>query len=91
MKGRLRDQMISFKLRVQFQKDPYRTPIEDPTIIWDEKLSPLVEVAKIEIEQGALNDDRDPDRLKIEIERKAFNPWHSIEEHRPPWRHQPIA
>lgn len=68
-----------FDFMVQFQQDADEMPIEDASVIWDEEDAPYQKVARISIEQqdfssaGALQS----------CERQRFNPWQSLEEHRP--------
>ncbi len=67
-----------FEFLVQFQTDPVRMPIEDATVEWKEADSPPVSVASIRIPRqqvGAPATGR--------CEDVAFNPWHSLVEHRP--------
>ncbi len=68
-----------FDFVVQFQQDTGEMPVEDASVIWDEDDAPYQKVARLTINQqdfssaGALQS----------CERQRFNPWQSLEEHRP--------
>ena len=64
---------------MQFQTDPYKMPIEDPGVTWDEALSPFRKVATVTIPSQAFNT---PERWKF-ADNLSFNPWHCLPEHRP--------
>jgi catalase len=67
-----------FKFMVQVKKGD-KMPIEDPRVQWDERVSPYVEVARIEIpEQNVEGLENE----KI-CENLSFTPWHSLPEHEP--------
>ena len=67
---------IVYNFFIQFQTDPIKMPVEDPTFAWT---SPFIKVATIRIptqvfntpEQNTFGDDL------------SFNPWHCLPEHRP--------
>jgi Catalase len=67
---------IVYDFFIQFQTDPVKMPIEDPTVVWD---SPLIKMATIRIptqvfdtpEQNKFGDDL------------CFNSWHALPEHQP--------
>ena len=67
---------IVYNFLLQFQTDPIKMPVEDPTYAWT---SPFIKVATIRIptqvfdtpEQNTFGDDL------------SFNPWHCLPEHRP--------
>jgi hypothetical protein len=67
-----------FEFLVQFQTDADRMPIEDATVEWKEEESPYVPVARIRIPQQRVAAS---DTGACEV--VAFNPWHSLVEHRP--------
>ncbi len=79
MKEQLTHNDICFDIMVQFQKDPYKMPIEDATIVWDENLSPFQKVAKIIIPKQKFDFE---DQINF-CENISMNPWHSLVEHRP--------
>jgi hypothetical protein len=67
-----------FDFLLQFQTDADRMPIEDATVEWKEEDSPYVAVASIRIpRQQVAAPGTGP------CEDVAFNPWHSLVEHRP--------
>ena len=68
---------LAFK--VQLQTHPTEMPVEDPSVLWDETLSPFLEVARLYIPP---QDFRDPDKM-ASCEASQFNPWHGLAEHRP--------
>ncbi len=68
-----------FDFMVQFQTDAETMPIEDATIEWDEKVSPFLKVARIDIPPQTFES---PAQLEF-CENLAFNPWHSLPQHRP--------
>ncbi len=67
-----------FEFLVQFQTDPARMPIEDATVEWKEAESPYVAVASIRIPRQQIAAPGTGS-----CEEVAFNPWHSLAEHRP--------
>jgi len=77
------DQLASrearFDFSVQFQVDPYKMPIEDPGITWDETLSPFRKVATLTIPSQAFDT---PERREFG-DNLSFNPWRCLPEHRP--------
>lgn len=75
----LREKDFSFDFAVQFQVDAVRMPIEDPSIDWDEKLSPFITVAKIHIPKQEF----DTPRQNEYAEQLSFTPWHCLPEHQP--------
>jgi hypothetical protein len=79
MARRLKDGPACLDFLVQRQTDPARMPIEDATVAWDEKESPYVKVARIDIPAQSFDA---PARREF-CENLAFTPWHSLPEHRP--------
>jgi hypothetical protein len=76
---RLATDSATFDFMVQFQMDPYRMPIEDPGVAWNEKVSPFQKVATLTIpaqEFDSIEQRTFGDNL-------SFNPWHCLPEHRP--------
>lgn len=67
---------MSFDFLVQFQTDADKMPIEDPTVKWK---SPYVKLATLHIPKQ----DFDQDKNRLFGEALAYNPWHSLPEHRP--------
>jgi hypothetical protein len=68
-----------FNFGVQKQTDPKSMPIEDASVIWDEKKSPFQTVATITIE----NQEFDTVESLASCERSSFDPWQSLVEHEP--------
>jgi hypothetical protein len=68
-----------FDFAVQFQTDPVKMPVEDPSIDWDERASPFVKVAKIRIPRQVF----DSERQNEYAENLSFTPWHCLPEHQP--------
>jgi hypothetical protein len=79
MKAHLSQTDASFEFMVQFQTDAGRMPIDDATVEWSERESPYVPVARIRIP----TQDIDAPQRDASCEQVAFNPWHSLPEHRP--------
>jgi hypothetical protein len=75
MEARLRLKAASFRLAVQLQHYQKSMPVEDPTAIWDERLSPFIPIATIRIEKQEF-DTRRGEGLR-------FSPWHALPELRP--------
>ncbi|MCG4455322.1 catalase family protein [Pseudomonas sp. MMS21-TM103] len=68
-----------FALQIQRQNPAYYMPIEDPSVEWDESISPFQTVAEIELPAQ----DFDSIEQNFVCDNLAFNPWHSLPEHRP--------
>jgi catalase len=66
-----------FDFMVQLQVPGKDMPVEDTTVEWSEEDSPFIPVARLDIlsQQFETNNDL--------CEGLAFNPWHSLPEHRP--------
>lgn len=69
----------SFDFMVQRQTDAFRMPIEDATVKWPERLSPYIPVAKIKIPSQTFDSD---EQINF-ASRLRYNPWHSLEAHKP--------
>lgn len=67
------------ELSIQLQTDAVEMPIENATVKWDPSLSPFVSVAKLYIPKQNFSSER---RQEF-CQHISFNPWHSIEAHRP--------
>lgn len=68
-----------FDFMIQLQTDPHAQPIEDASVEWKEHDAPYRAVARIHI---PLQEIGDPVTTSA-CEDTAFNPWHSLVEHRP--------
>jgi hypothetical protein len=64
---------------VQVQTDPRRMPVEDPTVVWKERMSSFEKVATIRIPAQAFSTDARRDFA----DNLSFTPWHCLPEHRP--------
>ncbi len=68
-----------FEFLVQRQVDPEHMPVEDATLEWSEELSPFVKVATLTV---PMQDFATPEQDAL-CEDLAFNPWHTLSEHKP--------
>ena len=68
-----------FEFRVQLQDPSVSMPVEDPSVAWDEHVSPFVTVARIMIPAQVFNS---PGQKQF-CENLSFSPWHALEAHRP--------
>ncbi|UBF26686.1 catalase family protein [Kovacikia minuta CCNUW1] len=75
----LKTQDASFDFLIQRQTDPVKMPIDDATVEWSEKESPLQKVATIRIPRQVF-DSREQAKFG---ENLSFTPWHSLPEHAP--------
>lgn len=76
MMAELSEKDIWFDFAVQFQADPESMPLEDPSVKWT---SPFIKVASIRIPQQEFYNTAQ----SLFGEHLSFNPWHSIEAHKP--------
>jgi hypothetical protein len=79
MRAHLAKGEACFDFLVQFQTDSRTMPIEDATVEWKEQDSAYRPVARIRIPRQNIEE---PGRMNL-CEESAFNPWHSLIEHRP--------
>ncbi len=79
MAAHLANEEASFDFMIQFQTDAKKMPIEDTTVDWPEKLSPLIKIATIKIPKQTF----DSEKQMIFAENSYFSAWHSLPEHRP--------
>lgn len=70
---------VCYSLEVQLQTDPEAMPLEDASVIWDEKYSPFVPVATLTFNQQKFEDEASLNAC----ERTSFNPWQSLPAHTP--------
>lgn len=70
----------TWELRVQLNTDLDAMPVEDPTVRWDEKASPFVPVARIEVEPQIGWEHGVSDRFDDAL---SFSIWHGITAHQP--------
>jgi hypothetical protein len=70
---------VEFDFRIQLQTDPARMPIENASVIWSERRSPPVTVAKLRLPAQEF----DTPEQHAWARTLSFQPWHSVPEHRP--------
>ncbi len=75
----LREEPFTLDFFVQVQTDPERQPVEDSSVEWDERDSPLIQVARVHLPVQ----DLDAPGRDAYAEGLRFNPWHALLEHRP--------
>jgi hypothetical protein len=68
-----------FELQAQRWIDERTTPVEDPTVRWDESLTPFLKIATLRIPSQNPETDARYDRA----EGLSFTPWHCLDAHRP--------
>ena len=68
-----------FDFLVQIQIDPVAMPVENPTVPWDETVSPYIKVASIRIPVQSFESD---EQMAFG-ENLSYTPWHSLPDHRP--------
>jgi hypothetical protein len=79
MQQQLAHDPFYFDFMIQFQTDPYTMPIEDPTVPWDEKVSPFHKLATIVIPPQNFDT-----AARMEFgDNLSYNPWRCLPEHRP--------
>ncbi|WP_411108866.1 LodA/GoxA family CTQ-dependent oxidase [Streptomyces sp. c-19] len=83
LRGDLRHRLsageAAFDLMVQFRTDPDRMPLDRATVRWEETQSAPVRVARLTLHrQDVLARGQD-----VYGDNLAYNPWHSLPEHRP--------
>ncbi|MEX6504664.1 catalase family protein [Pseudomonas zhanjiangensis] len=66
-------------MQIQRQDPSHYMPIEDPSVEWDESISPYETVASIRLSAQ----DFDSREQNVFCEELSFNPWHALPEHRP--------
>ena len=79
MAAQLKRGSVDFDFMAQLQIDPQKMPIEDPTIPWNEKLSPFRKIAEIHIPSQTF----DASHLMAFCENLSFTAFHSLPEHMP--------
>jgi hypothetical protein len=70
---------VQFDFGVQLQTDPQRMPIENAAVIWPERLSPAITVARLTLPVQRFDS---PEQLAF-ARNLSFQPWHCIAAHRP--------
>jgi hypothetical protein len=70
---------VELDFRIQRQTDPHLMPIENAGVLWPERLSPRVSVARLRLPRQTFSSAPQMEFAK----RLSYNPWHAIPEHRP--------
>jgi catalase len=68
-----------FDFVVQLQRADRNMPVEDATVLWSEKDSPFVTVARLDIPRQEFDTPAQNDFC----EALSFTPWHALPDHRP--------
>jgi hypothetical protein len=76
----LTNKSACFDFYVQTSKDPIMMPTEDPTVEWDESVSPYIKVGRIT--SPIQKEIRSEAQMNF-CENLSFDPWHSIADQRP--------
>src|SRR5260370_20513717 len=79
MVNTLNTKEVLFDFMIQFQTDTFRMPIENASVVWPEKLSPFIPVARLRLPVQKF----DSKEQLIFAENLSYNPWHCIADHRP--------
>jgi hypothetical protein len=80
--ARLKRSDIVWDLQIQRYRDEQRTPIEDGTVLWDERVSPAETMGQLVIPQQDLT-TAEAHGTAEDVDRLEFNPWNALPEHRP--------
>ena len=80
--GRLKTGDVVFELCLQRYVDDRKTPIEDTSVQWTEKVSPPIPVARLRLSKRDLTEAEARIDARA-IEELAFNPWNTTDEFRP--------
>jgi hypothetical protein len=75
----LRERPYEFDLQVQLCVDLSQMPVEEPSELWSEELSPFVTVAKLRLPQQDIGGD---ENLALQ-DATSITPWRVTEAHRP--------
>ena len=75
----LKEGEAGFDLRIQFQLDPYKQPIEDALVPWREQDSPWHKIATVVLPKQVIDT---PEQFMLG-ENLSMNPWRCLPEHRP--------
>ena len=67
-----------FDFLVQFQTSPDLTPIEDPSVPWDETIAPFEPIARVNFPAQTV----EPNGTS-QCESREIHPWRAVPEHRP--------
>ncbi|HEY7123592.1 MAG TPA: catalase family protein [Ktedonobacterales bacterium] len=75
----LREHLAEFDIQVQLCVDLARMPVEEPSELWSEALSPFVTVARLRLPQQDIGGE---DNLALQ-DATSITPWRCTEAHRP--------
>ncbi|MDZ7961870.1 MAG: hypothetical protein RMY34_29005 [Aulosira sp. DedQUE10] len=70
---------IYFDFLIQLPPDNDPKWVDDPTLLWDESISPYIKVATIKVPAQEFDTS---DRKQFD-EGLSFSPWHTLPEHEP--------
>jgi pimeloyl-ACP methyl ester carboxylesterase len=70
---------VEFDFKLQLQTDPRRMPIENASVLWSERRAPPVTVGRLRL---PVQEFDTPEQHAF-ARTLSYQPWHSIEEHRP--------
>ncbi len=73
-------QGATYELRAQLQTDRTAMPVEDASVLWDEKASPHRAIATLRFD---IQNPYSPERQVYGDDHLAFNPWNGVAAHRP--------
>ncbi|MBC7712234.1 MAG: catalase family protein [Rhizobacter sp.] len=76
----LKESEACFDFYAQVSVDARKMPVEDPTVEWDESLSPYKKIGRITIPKQTGVDTAE--QMKF-CENLSFDPWHTLPEQRP--------
>ncbi len=79
MRRVLREKDACFQFMVQLRDPDARMPIQDQTVVWSEKKSPFVQIARVHIPRQEF----DTAAQNEMCENLSFNPWHAVEGQEP--------
>jgi Catalase len=79
LRRRLSSASVGFTFSLQFQADPYRTPIENGLVLWSEEDAPPVPVADVEFEPQEF----DTAERREEGEALEFSVWNCLDDSTP--------
>jgi hypothetical protein len=74
------EQDAVWEFRVQLQRDAEKQPIEDASVLWDEKDAPFVTVATLRAPHQL---SWSHERARVVDDGLAFSVWHGLADHRP--------
>lgn len=75
----LAERAVEFDFKVQLQADPHRMPIENASVMWSERRSRPITVARMRLPVQKFDS---PEQLAF-ARSLSFQPWHCIAAHRP--------